>query len=42
MANVDQMRVRADMPFFWGIIVFLLVAIAIPGIATWPPELMHD
>lgn len=43
IANVDQIRVlRANMPFFWGLIVFLLIAIAFPGIATWFPDLMRN
>ncbi len=43
IANVDQIRVlRANMPFFWGIIAFLLVAIAVPGLATWLPDMMRD
>jgi len=43
IANVDQMRVlRANMPFFWGIIVFMLIAIAVPGLATWLPNLLRN
>lgn len=43
IANVDQIRVlRANMPFFWGILAFMLVAIAVPGIATWLPEVLRD
>lgn len=43
IANVDQMRVlKANMPFFWGIITFLLIAIAVPGIATWLPGLVRN
>ncbi len=43
IANVDQIRVlRANMPFFWGIVAFLLVAIAVPGLATWLPDMMRD
>lgn len=43
IANVDQMRVlRANMPFFWGIIIFMLIAIAVPGLATWLPNLMRN
>jgi tripartite ATP-independent transporter DctM subunit len=42
IANVDQMEVlKANMPFFWGIIAFLLLAIAIPEVATWLPSLMR-
>jgi tripartite ATP-independent transporter DctM subunit len=43
IANVDQMRVlRANMPFFWGIIIFMLIAIAVPGLATWLPDLLRN
>ena len=43
IANVDQIRVlKANMPFFWGIVAFLLVAIAVPGVATWLPDLMRN
>ena len=42
IAKVDQMDVlRANMPFFWGILVFLLIAIAIPEVATWLPGLVR-
>jgi TRAP-type C4-dicarboxylate transport system permease large subunit len=42
IANVDQMEVlKANMPFLWGIFIFLLIAIAVPGIATWLPSLMR-
>lgn len=42
IAEVDQIRVlRANMPFFLGIILFLLIAIAFPGLATWLPDLMR-
>jgi tripartite ATP-independent transporter DctM subunit len=43
IAEVDQMDVlRANMPFFWGIIAFLLIAIAVPELATWLPALIRD
>ncbi|HSR72682.1 MAG TPA: TRAP transporter large permease, partial [Kiloniellales bacterium] len=43
IANVDQMEVlRANMPFFYGIVAFLLVAIAVPGLATWLPDLVRN
>jgi tripartite ATP-independent transporter DctM subunit len=43
IAQVDQIRVlRANTPFFLGIIVFMLIAIAVPGLATWLPTLMRD
>lgn len=42
IANVDQMEVlRANMPFFYAIVAFMLVAIAAPGIATWLPALVR-
>ncbi len=43
IANVDQMDVlRANTPFLIGIVVFLLIAIAIPEVATWLPTIMRD
>ena len=43
IANVDQIRVlRANMPFFWGLIAFVLIAIAVPEVATWLPDLMRN
>ena len=43
IANVDQIRVlRANMPFFWGLIAFVLIAIAVPEIATWLPDLVRN
>jgi tripartite ATP-independent transporter DctM subunit len=42
IAEVDQIEVlKANMPFFWGILVFLLVAIAVPEVATFLPSLMR-
>ena len=42
IANVDQMEVlRANMPFFYAIVAFMLVAIAVPGVATWLPALVR-
>jgi tripartite ATP-independent transporter DctM subunit len=42
IAEVDQIQVfRANMPFLWGILVFLLIAIAVPEIATFLPSLMQ-
>lgn len=42
IAKVDQMEVlKANMPFFWGIIAFLLLAIAVPEVATWLPSLVR-
>ena len=43
IAQVDQIDVlKANMPFFYGIIIFLLIAIAVPEVATWLPELVRD
>ena len=43
IADVDQIRVlRANTPFFLGIIAFMLFAIAVPAVATWLPEIMRD
>jgi len=43
IAQVDQIDVlKANMPFFFGIIVFLLIAIAVPEVATWLPSLVRD
>lgn len=43
IANVDQIRVlKANMPFFLGIIVFMLIAIGVPAVATWLPDLMRN
>src|ERR671919_470839 len=43
IADVDQLQVfRANMPFLWGILVFMLVVIAFPPIATWLPSLIRD
>jgi tripartite ATP-independent transporter DctM subunit len=42
IANVDQIQVlKANMPFLWGILAFLLVAIAVPSMATFLPNLMR-
>ncbi len=43
IAQVDQMDVlRANMPFLWGILAFLLIAIAVPEVATWLPSIVRD
>jgi len=43
IAQVDQIDVlKANMPFLWGILVFLLIAIAVPEVATWLPSIMRD
>jgi TRAP-type C4-dicarboxylate transport system permease large subunit len=42
IANVDQIEVlKANLPFLWGILAFLLVAIAVPSMATFLPGLMR-
>jgi tripartite ATP-independent transporter DctM subunit len=43
IANVDQVRVfRANSPFFWGMVLFTLLLMLIPEIATWLPSLGRD
>jgi tripartite ATP-independent transporter DctM subunit len=43
IAEVDQMEVlRANTPFLLGILVFLLIIIAVPEIATWLPSMMRN
>ena len=43
IAQVDQIDVlKANMPFLYGIIIFLLIAIAVPEVATWLPALLRD
>ena len=43
IANVDQIRVlKANAPFFWGIVAFMLFAIAVPSVATWLPNFMRN
>jgi len=43
IAQVDQIDVlKANMPFLYGIIIFLLIAIAVPEVATWLPALRRD
>jgi TRAP-type C4-dicarboxylate transport system permease large subunit len=38
IAEVDQMKIlKANMPFFILIIVFTLILIAVPELATWLP-----
>ena len=40
IAGVDQMRIlRANLPFFVVIILFSLVLMALPGLATWLPSI---
>jgi TRAP-type C4-dicarboxylate transport system permease large subunit len=42
IADVDQLRVfRADLPFLWGMLVFLLLIMAVPEIATWLPSIVR-
>ena len=33
---------RANMPFFYALVAFMLIAIAVPEIATWLPTLMRE
>ena len=43
IAEVDQMKVlHANTPFFIGILLFMLIAIALPEMATWLPSVMRD
>ena len=43
IAEVDQLRVfRANLPFLCGIVAFLLLIMAVPGLATWLPGIMRD
>jgi TRAP-type C4-dicarboxylate transport system permease large subunit len=43
IAGVDQMRVfGANWPFLIGMVVFLLILIGIPGIATYLPSLLRS
>mgnify|MGYP001183706520 FL=1 len=43
IAKVDQIQVmRANAPFFWGIVVFLIILISVPAIATWLPHYMRN
>jgi len=42
IAEVDQLRIlRANMPFFFTLVAFLLVMIAVPEVATWLPSLLE-
>jgi len=43
IAEVDQLRVfRANLPFLWGMLAYLLLIMALPGIATWLPALLRS
>jgi tripartite ATP-independent transporter DctM subunit len=43
IANVDQLRVfRANMPFLWGMLAFLVLIMAVPQLATWLPDLLRN
>jgi tripartite ATP-independent transporter DctM subunit len=43
IAEVDQLRVfRANLPFLWGMLFFLLLIMALPGIATWLPATLRN
>ena len=38
-----QLRVfRANLPFLWGILAFLLLIMAIPELATWLPSIARE
>ncbi len=42
IAEVDQLRVfRANLPFLWGMLAFLLLIMAMPQLATWLPSLVR-
>ncbi len=42
IADVDQLRVfRANLPFLWGMLAFLLLIMAVPEIATWLPSIVR-
>ena len=42
IAGVDQMKIlRANLPFFVVIILFSLVLMALPGLATWLPSIVR-
>jgi tripartite ATP-independent transporter DctM subunit len=39
IAEVDQLRIfRANLPFLWATIAFLIVLMLVPGLATWLPS----
>jgi TRAP-type C4-dicarboxylate transport system permease large subunit len=43
IAETDQMKILwANMPFFVAILIFTLVLMAVPEIATWLPEHARD
>jgi tripartite ATP-independent transporter DctM subunit len=43
IADVDQLRVfRANMPFLWGMLGFLILIMAVPQLATWLPDLLRN
>jgi tripartite ATP-independent transporter DctM subunit len=43
IANVDQLRVfRANLPFLWGMLGFLILIMALPQLATWLPDLLRN
>jgi TRAP-type C4-dicarboxylate transport system permease large subunit len=43
IADVDQLQVfRANMPFLWGMLAFLILIMAVPQIATWLPDLLRN
>jgi tripartite ATP-independent transporter DctM subunit len=43
IAEVDQLRVfRANLPFLWGMLAFLLLIMAVPELATWLPSVLRS
>jgi tripartite ATP-independent transporter DctM subunit len=43
IADVDQLRVfRANTPFLWGMLGFLILIMAVPQLATWLPGLLRN
>jgi TRAP-type C4-dicarboxylate transport system permease large subunit len=43
LADVDQLQVfRANLPFLWGMLGFLLLIMAIPELATWLPSIVRE
>ncbi len=42
IAEVDQLRVfRANLPFLWGLLAFLLLIMTVPELATWLPSVLR-
>jgi TRAP-type C4-dicarboxylate transport system permease large subunit len=43
IAEVDMIKImNANWPFFFSIIIFMFVLMAVPELATWLPSLMRD